>query len=179
MTDNEVWGILTSTFDQALIDSGLDQVNFMRAFQPRQEGAFTSDALYCHRISSKRFGWQARSDKYDDANDEFDHNEMITTESVYQVSSEVSENPEDENQITAFDVVSRVAIELNSYKVRKALIAQGIGIIRIIDVRTPFFKNESDRFEAEPSFDFTISYKQNNMSKVPAVTNYEGNISRV
>ena len=181
MTDNEVWVIITATLDQAIVDSGLGASNviFARAAQPRQEGAISQPALYCHRISSKRYGWQHRIDKYAQSSDDFDHQESVITESVYQVSSEVSEDPEDIGEITAFDIASRIALQLNTITVRKALLAQGISMIRIIDVRTPFFKNDSDQFEQEPSFDFTISYKQNTMSKVPAVTEYEGNINRV
>lgn len=181
MTDNDVWVILTAMLDSAIVSSGLDASNviFARAVQPRQEGAISQPALYCHRISSKRYGWQSRKDNYNSTDDNFDHTESIITESVYQVSAEVSEDPNDLSELTAFDVVSRIALQLNSYAVRQFLLSNDIAIIRIIDVRTPFFKNESDQFEPEPSFDFTISYKQNIMSKVSSITEYEGNISRV
>jgi hypothetical protein len=42
----------------------------------------------------------------------------------------------------------------------EALKAQGFGIMRITDLRNPYFKDERDQFQASPSFDFTLSYNR-------------------
>lgn len=179
MNDNQVWQILTATFNQALTDANFATVKFARSYQPRQEGAISSDALYCHKISSKRYGWQKHADVFNAGDDDFDHTESQIIEAVYQVSAEVSEDPSDINQITSFDIVHGVALQLNSLAVRKALKVGGIGIIRITDVRTPYFVNDSDRNEAEPNFDFTINYTITQASKVEPVTEFQENINRV
>lgn len=179
MTDNEVWSILTTTLNEALISAGFSNVEFSRSYQPRQQGAISNDALYATRISSLRYGWQGRKNIFNENNNNFDHIEKWIIESTYQVSSEVEENPSEINPITSFDIISGVSAQLNSLAVIKNLKSQNINILRITDIRTPFFKNENDRYESEPSFDFTISYEQSNMIVIPAVNNIEETINRV
>ena len=58
------------------------------------------------------------------------------------------------------------------------LIAQGIGIQRITDIRIIKFINDYDNFRESPSFDFTVSYDRELVSTVkPAQV--IGNIKRV
>lgn len=184
MNDKEVWQILIATFDQLILDwvnaEDLGQnVVAKRANQPRQEGANSQDTAYISRINSRRYGFQGRKDEYDDVNDVFVHTETYIIESVYQVSVEADDNPSDETQITSFDIAQELAGRLQTIATRLNLKNQGVNIIRITEVRTPYFLNDADRFEGEPSFDFTISYEQDIISSVPAVADLEDNIYRV
>jgi len=179
MTENDIWAILKTTFEEALTAAGLTDVKYKRAYQPRQQGAIVGPALYCFKLTNHRYGWQSRKDEYNEADDDFDTSESRVIETTFQVSSEADEDPADTSLPTAFDIVEEVSSYLNTKSVRLQLKEQGLNIIRILDIRQPFFKNESDRFEQEPSFDFTISYQKATISKTPKVTEFESNTDRI
>ncbi len=170
-----MWTVLISALQTAVTTPSLQGVLINRSYEPRQRSENRQDSVYIHKVSSRRYGFQG---------EKFlpDTEELVETwilESVYQISSNVEENPADVNERTAFDIADSMAAFFNSRATRRTLNQAGLNILRITDIRTPYFKNEQDRFEASPSFDFTISYNQTNTIEVPTINEFVSGIQRV
>jgi hypothetical protein len=100
-------------------------------------------------------------------------------EQRYQFMALVPQRPADPMALTASDVLDITAGILGSDACRAALQAQGVGILRITDVRNPYFTNEGNRFEADPSFDVVFCHTRTLESIVPKVETYDLRVTRV
>jgi hypothetical protein len=81
-------------------------------------------------------------------------------ESAFQISGLSTQNPADPNQLTASDIVNLAASIMQSRTTVATLEAQGVGVLKITEVRNPYFSDDRQRYEASPSFDFSLTHKQ-------------------
>ena len=169
MTDNQVWVILKRTLDEALSRAGLSSVLVIRAYQQRLQGTEASEqqVVYFHRNSSRKYGFP-KKETIEVNPGEFITKEKYWIESVYQVTSQFEEDPSNLAQLTPFDIVDIIASQLQSDYVLQSLLSQGIGTDRITEIRTPYFKDDSDRFEQEPNFDLVLTYQREIEYAVPS-----------
>jgi hypothetical protein len=58
------------------------------------------------------------------------------------------------------DVAHLTAALLQTWETIDALKAAGAGILRVTDVRCPYFKDDRNEFQPFPSFDFTITHER-------------------
>lgn len=99
--------------------------------------------------------------------------------STFQCSALATQNPANIESLTASDIANLAAYVLQSASVIAAFEAQCVGVLRIPLVRNPYFSDDRQRYEASPSFDFTITHQQTIITTVPIVTETEFNIDRV
>lgn len=99
--------------------------------------------------------------------------------STFQCSGLATQNPANIESLTASDIANLAAYVLQSASVIGAFEAQGIGVLRIPEVRNPYFTDDRQRYEASPSFDFTITHHQTIITTVPIVTEIDFVIDRV
>lgn len=100
-------------------------------------------------------------------------------ETTFQMMTLATQNPSTPNQQTASDILNAIAYILQSDSTVQTLEAQGIGILRVTDIRNPPFVDDRDRFEFGPSFDFTLTHKQVISSTVPILQSEEVDIYSV
>lgn len=100
-------------------------------------------------------------------------------ETTFQIMTLATQNASTPNQQTASDILNAIAYILQSDSTVEILEAQGIGILRVMDVRNAPFVDDRDRFEFGPSFDFTLTHKQVISSTVPILQSEEVNIYSV
>ena len=158
-------------------------------FQPRQAGRQSDPTIYFVKISHKRYGFTGTRNTYVPPTDppppppaplgSFLHEEVQAYEQRYQFMALVPQRPSDPFALTASDVLDTVAGIIGSDACRAALQAQGVGILRITDVRNPYFTNDQNRFEADPSFDVVFTHTRTLESSVPKVQAYDVNVVRV
>jgi hypothetical protein len=55
----------------------------------------------------------------------------------------------------------------------------GVALLKISDIRNPYFKDDRDQFQASPSFDFTLIYNRSLIRDGQAIESIEFNIDRV
>ena len=158
---------------------GLANVGLTRKFQPRMQGANTAPTVYFYKLPDHNHGWPKREDKYNAGGGLFQQTQRQLVESVFQFSAWIPQNPADAAGLSESDVLSVVSAIMQSDAILDAFRAAGVGIQRVADIRNPYFVDERDRFEAEPSFDITLSHYRTLASTLPAVDTYEANISRV
>ena len=159
--------------------SGLSGVKLARSYQSRQQGANSSPYVYFVKVGDHRYGHPERKDEYAAGSGDFTHTEIQQYESTYQFSAWVPQGPKDVTGLTESDILNVVSGIMQSDALLAAFRAQGVGILRVTDVRNPYIVDDHDQFEAVPSFDVTLTHKRTSVSTIPAVAAYDLNLSRV
>lgn len=150
-----------------------------RNFQQRQQGRVTGPAVYFVKITDAKHGSPRRAELWDEDAGQFAHEEQQLYETTYQFSAMIPQDPAAATELTESDVLNLVSAIMQSDVVIAAFRAAGVGLQRITSVSNPYFTDDSDRFEANPSFDIVVSHYRILRDTVPAVDAYEAQISRV
>lgn len=170
MTDNELIALFLPIINTGLAANGFTDVVVLQSNQPTQQGIPTGPAVYFTKISNRRYGFLGTYDKWDSDNGTMVHTEVQPFESTYQVSALVLQNPKTPTQYTASDLVNEVAAILQSEKTVMTLASSNVGVLRISDIGNPYFVDDQDQFEANPSFDFTLTYRNVRVSTTAPIT---------
>lgn len=97
----------------------------------------------------------------------------ITTQqkaSKFQATALATQDPAATESLTASDIANLGCFVMQSVPTIQALEAQGMGILYIPDVRNPYFTDDRLRYEASPSFDFTLTHKQTIILSAQVIT---------
>ena len=136
-------------------------ITIRQSYQPNQQGAETGAALYFSKIGDKRIGNPKRSSIWDDVAGKFDYTDMQRVETTFQITALVKQTATTvQTQKTASDYLNMASVIMNGMEFIRALQNAGVGILRVTNIRNPYFKNDKDQFEASPSFDFTVIYNR-------------------
>lgn len=173
--DNQIIQIFLPIIQQGLITDGFLDVTVKQSNQPTQQGIPTTPIVYFFKVYNKRYGFLGRYDKYINS-PMMQHHEVQYMEITFQLSSLVLQYPITPNQYTASDLINEVASIMQSDNTRSILNNSGIGILRVMEISNPYFVDDRDQFEASPSFNFTLTYKDDRVSMMPPITNYDYNI---
>ena len=179
-TDNQLWEILIGLLDtwasEFLIEFG-QPVVVARSYQPQQFDVPEDLVLFISKIHSKRYGFQASKDKFNTLSGKMDHTERYILNETYQIDTQATSNP---NQtvatIRAGDVAESASVYLQSSGTIQAMLADGLEILRIENIRHNHFLNDFNRFEPAPSFDFTIAYTQEVITEEDPLFDINGNL---
>jgi hypothetical protein len=169
MTDNQLIKLFRPIVVAGLAALGYSSVGVVQNNQPTVQGAATGPTVYFYKIGDKRYGFLERSDAYNSEDNDFVHTETQKYETTFQVSALVRQDPAVTTSYTASDLVNAVAMILASDAARETMLAAGVGILRVMDVRNPYFLDDHDQFEASPSFDFVLTYDRTIQTTVPVV----------
>lgn len=175
-TDAELFTLIRAQLVSGLADNGLS-AEVLQNFQPTQEGAATGPALYMHKIGDRRYGFPEQRQAWNDTAGSFDVSSVQWYESTFQITAWRPETATSE--ATASDLANFAAEWLQTAWVQANLIAAGVNILRVTEVRNPFVVNDRDQFMAEPSFDFTLTHARTIMSTTPPADPIEPGIYRV
>lgn len=119
------------------------------AFQPTKQGR-VDDGIYFFPLNRGKRGWQSR--RYHDIGDALVATESQINESMYQFQAFVEDDPEDDAQLLASDVLAIVRGVIQSTKFVQFMTGIGIGVQRATEIVTPSFVNDRDQFEFNPNF---------------------------
>ncbi len=176
MLDNALIALIISTIiDQETI-AAIPGTPIKQAFQPQQQGVNTIPTAYLYKIGDKRFGYPQKIDVWDSESESMIHKEMQQYETTFQISTLATQNPSTPEAYTASDILNLIAYILQSSATIAILEAQGVGILRIADIRNPYFIDDRGRNEASPSMDFVLTHKQIVLSTNPIIQDTEFNI---
>ncbi len=158
---------------------GIPGTPVQQAFQPTQQGTNTAPTAFLYKLHDKRRGTPQRSDVFDNVNNRSVHTQNQLYDTVFQASALSAQDPANATQLTASDLLNLVAAILTDDVTVAAFQAQGLGILSIEDVTNGYFIDDSGRYEAAPTFDFTISHTQSLVTYGPYIDHTEFNILRV
>ena len=159
---------------------GYGSVPVVQAYQPTEQGVSTNATVYYYVVSNYRYGYNGVSVSPD--NPEPEEMDLIETqyyETTFQISGLVISSPTNTNVYTVFDLVTAQPEILASEYSVTTLQAAGVGILRIIPIRSPNFKDDRQEFEQSPNFDFVLMYKNVNISAIPVIKRVELDVYRV
>lgn len=179
MLDNQLIALIISTLIAGEAVAGIADTPIKQAFQATQQGVNKKPTAYLHKIGDRRVGWVERKEIWDADAQVMRHQETQQYETTFQISTLATQNPKTPEEYTASDIVNLIAYILQSATAINTFEAQGVGILRVTDVRNPYFLDDKQRNEASPSFDFTLTHKQVILSLVPIINSTEFNIKRV
>jgi hypothetical protein len=180
MGDNDVIKLFLPIITAGLVADGYSGIVVQQSNQPTQQGIPTAPTVYFYKLANKRYGYLGRQDVWDPIGSAMVHTETQYVESTFTVSALVLQVPASTTTTyTASDLVNDVASILQSDSTIVTLNNSGIGILRVSDIRNPYFVDDRDQFEASPSFDFTLVYAQARVSTNPVIESYEYGIKRV
>jgi hypothetical protein len=178
MTDNDLIKLIVTILNAGFTAQGLT-VTVRQSFQPTKQGIYNGAQVFFTNVSDIEYGYLKRKDVYDAALGYFVHTETQKYESTFQVNALCIQDPANINSLTAKDYASLASRIIKSDYSRSVLMASNVGILRVTAVRNPQFVDDKDRFEASPSFDFTLTYNRDLNFTVPVVESSEYNIARV
>jgi hypothetical protein len=180
MRDKQLNALIMSQLLPAIqATTGLETVALARNFQPTQQGASSGSIVYFVKLFDKRYGWTQRKDTNAEGPGDFVHTERQEYETTYQFSALIPQDPAAVDALTESDVLNEVCGIMQSDTILQAFRAQGVGILRVTDVRNPYFTDDRDRFEAGPTFDIVFVHFRERVTTVPAVVAYDANLVRV
>lgn len=165
MTDNELYAVLFGILDSAF--TGLAEV--LQSNQPTQQGVPTAPTIFLTKLFDNRYGHVQREDKWDEAGQKMIHTERVVLETTFQLSGLAVQDPSDTTKPTASDLVRRAATVMQASATLETLRQNGLGVLRIGQIRNPYIVDDKERFEASPSFDFVITRTETTITETPFV----------
>ncbi|WP_197328675.1 phage gateway protein [Ralstonia syzygii] len=179
MTDNELIRLLIPLIRDGLRPLGIGDIEIKKQYQPTQQGTPGGNVLFLHKIGDARYGYPARKSVWDRQAGEFVHTESVWMQTSFQVNALALQDPERTDLPTASDLLNLAVYVLQSDAARQTLQSHAVGIYRVQEIRQIYFVDDRDRFEASPSFDFTLTHRRTITSRAPSVDTFEQNIYRV
>lgn len=185
MRETQLMVLVRSTLLAGLADIGApyDATTVQQRYQPGTTGMKSGANIGLMMVTSNRVGVMKRKELQPVAPaTDFVHQEIQWWESTMQVSALCRLNPKDPNYLdlpTAMDVAKAASDILQGDKGLAALAAQGVRPLRVTSVRQLHFVNDSDQYEANPSFDITLSHRQTVSATTPPVSTYEPRVVKV
>lgn len=166
MQDNELFQLFLPIISSGLIALGYGTVVVRQSFVPTQFGAQSAPAVYCFKIHDHRYAFPERVNQWNTS--VMDLTETQWMETMFQVLSWAPQDPTDTTLPTASDLANITAQIMASDSTRATLKASNVGILRIAEVTNPYFIDDKNRHEANPSFDFTLTHRRVLTSTVPS-----------
>lgn len=179
MLENQIIALVRSTL-LAQIGPG---VEVLQLYQPSIVGQASGPQILLQTVANRRYGTLRREDVPPvPPETDLTHKETQWWETTIQVGATARRNPQDANFMTlpsAMDVCKAASDILQSDTGLNALAVQRVRPLRITEIRQVRFVNDSDQFEAMPSFDLVLSYPQVTISTTPPVTAFVPDFGRV
>lgn len=179
MLDNPLITLLIATIIAGEAIAGISGTPVQQAFQPTQQGVPSGANIFTYKIGDHPLGTAERSDRYDQPTDTIIHTETQDYETTFQFSALSIQDPDNQSQYTASDILNLVRSILTSTASIASLQEQGVGILKIEQVRDANFVDDYGRNEYGPSLDFTVQHKQVIVSTSPIVSSVEIIVDRV
>jgi len=179
MLDNPLITLLIATIIAGEAVAGIAGTPIQQAFQPTQQGVPFEPYAFMYKVDDKPLGHTERSDKYNSDTGIIVHTETQDYETRMQISALSIQDPDNQTQYTASDILNLIRSILQSDATIQTLEQQGVGMLRVEQVRNASFNNDFGRNEYSPSLDFIVQHKQIITSAAPIVESVEIQLDRV
>ena len=132
-----------------------------------QEGVPSAPTVFFEKLFDYAYGWPGTTRKAVMNKKEFLDKTTQQWEATFQISAMVRQIETDATLPTASDVVQYVKIFLQTPTVMRRLRALGLGLLRITNVRNPYFQDDHNQIEANPNFDMVVTYQRSILMITP------------
>lgn len=176
MFDNQLISLIINTIIAQEAELGINGLPIYQAFQPTQQGVDKETSLYLYKIRDEKYGFATIANFWDEQQNKMIHTEEQRYQTTFQFSCLSIQNPENVNQKTASDILNLIVYILQNNKTIDIFKNNGIGILRINDIKNTYFLDDFNRYEAIPSFEFSVMHKQTIISNTNKIEFNEINI---
>jgi hypothetical protein len=168
MTDNQLIQFMAAQLDAASEASGWNYP-VLQKNNPTLEGIPAAPAIFFEKLFDHAYGWPIDSFTYNEPPvDNFSDNSMQLYETTFQISALVIQDPEDLTLPTASDVANYIKMWLTHPVTLQTFRSQNVGLLRVTQIRNPYFEDDRHRFEAHPNFDLVLTHDNTLTLTVPA-----------
>jgi hypothetical protein len=174
MTDNQLIALMASRLDAAMTTSGWGYVVVQKE-PPNQQGIPSAPTVFFEKLFDHPYGHPMIQNILDVPNMKINEKNTQLYETTFQISAMVIQNPSDLSIPTASDVANYVKMFMALGSTRNLFMAQGVGMLRVTEVRNPYFQDDHSQLEANPSFDVVFTHNRTMDDIVPATNIVTGN----
>lgn len=176
MRDNPLVTLLIATIQAGVTAQGLG-VGIKQSNQPTTQGVPTAPTVFIDKLFDRRYGFPER--KYSVADEVVTMTETVMMETTFQCTCLVTQDPANQEQLTASDCLKGIAQTLQSLPVVMSLHAAQVGIQRIQQIRNTYMTNDKQQFEASPMLEFLVTHKDTLTTVVTGTKSIVSNIRNV
>lgn len=170
MLDNALIALLVTQLNAAVAAGGWNYPVIQKQ-QPTQQGIPYAPSVFFEKLFDRHYGWAETDQQYNDVSGKFDEIEIQNVETSFQISAWVIQDSANLSLPTASDVVNFLKMYMTSRAMVANLMAQGLNVYRVSDVRNPYIEDDRHRNEATPSFDLVVTHQRTITSQVGAIDN--------
>ena len=147
--------------------------------QPSAQGVPTGPLVFFFIVLNKRYGFPERSTEWDEGAQAMRATVSEVIETTIQFGALSTQNPADDFALTAGDILKATASVLQSDAALADLRRDGLGVLRVQDLRTGYTVGDKGEFMASPSFDIVVTHRDTTSEIIGIVNAREVNIHRV
>lgn len=177
-TENQIWTSIFTLLNGVLTTKKITGWTIRQGNQPTIEN-MKDQSIYITRLASRRYGWQAHRDKWNETTGKMIHSEEYFQEILFQVSAFKKRNITNTDELTSGDILNTFITFLQSVDGVKAMHEKGFQTYRIQELREPAVVMDNDLYEKLPSFDFSVVLLQNDDSEIGHTAQYQFNIKGI
>lgn len=166
MNNNQLWKIVIGELDLWASELSANYgvtCGIARSYNKNQQSIPSDMMLYIYDLGAHRYGFQG-------SNTSMAEGELsgLSTQQILQpYQIKVLESPQlitgnVSSDLGSYDVAQNLAMWMQTEEFIYRMAAIGFGIDRITDVTNLKPKTNSDRYQPEPTFDFTLNYTSDN-----------------
>lgn len=170
MLDWQLYKLIKSVVNAQLSFAKIPGITLDQSYQPVRQGVENKASAYVTKLYDVRFGSPENSYIWD-AEKNIETKTMTQVMlSTFQITALNIPHPANSTQYTASDIANLISATLQSDIAVEMFTKEGVGILNITEIRNPYFLDDKDRWEASPSFDFTLTHKQILSGTAPTIT---------
>lgn len=159
MNDKALHIAIRAALLDCLTHAGVTNLPVFAGNQPGVAQGREARAVYFWPVSDTPRGWQGRTRQVNPQTLQIETVEVQYIQTQFQVNVFTPDSPTDTTSATAKDLCNLVRMIVQSNRFTEAMTAVGVGVQVPSAVRAPFFVNDLDQYEQNPSFDFVVSRK--------------------
>jgi hypothetical protein len=173
MLDNALINLVATQLEAASAAAGWNYIVLQKA-PPSRQGIPSAPTIFFEKLFHRNYGWATVTKEFQPTPNYFSHTETQNIETTFQISALVPQDPTDLTIPTASDVVQYMKMFLQSAQTVSLWSNQNVNMLRVTDIRNPYFEDDKHRFEANPNFDFVVTHSQAIVLQVPVVSAING-----
>lgn len=174
MKDSELVVLIGNHMLSALAATGSADIPVSQKDSPTQQGIPDGPCAYFEKLFDIPRGWPVNLNF--DSPEGYIERTTQMVETSFQISAFVWQNPAKPlaDVKTASDIVNDILMFFVARSQRRVLKNSGVQILRVTEVRNPYFENDRSQFEAAPSFDIVLVHLRTLELVTPYLSIIEG-----
>lgn len=181
MTDSELLSFVGQMITTALLNgvSVLGAVDVVQKDSPTQQGTNSAPTAYFERVFDIGRGMPIVKNEYSPDTGLMTETTVRLTETTIQISALSWQDPTNPVVVTAADIVQYINTYFQAPSVRAVFLKNGLNMLKVTDVRNPWFENDRNQFEAMPNFDFVLTHQRSISLVIDSIKSANGVVTAV